>query len=223
METLWRVLGAVTGSTVIAFILAVLGLTAVWLERKERTTIWWVGCATAVIGAVGIAFTIREELESQAEIARLNKQLTESQTKVAELLEVNKRIARKLESRADILTSESRQRIVEQFKKLPTKNVYLLRADETPESTEFSDVIESLLRDAGCVVRGGVQQNVSIVMPGGASAGRVVVNPRTPEFIPAATIVSAALTEAGIPDVVLDPTVSPILGIGDVQITVKPK
>jgi hypothetical protein len=89
MGLLSRIAGGITGSTALAIVAAGLGLWLCWIERAEKSKSWWIGAGMAVIGALGILFTIKEELASQDETAQLSGQLADSQARVAELLAVN--------------------------------------------------------------------------------------------------------------------------------------
>jgi hypothetical protein len=221
MGNLSRVIGAITGSTAISATVAIISIWMCWAERTDKNMIWKASCLMAVLGILGIVFTIREELVSQDEATEASRELMESQMKVAELLALNKAMASRIASRADILTVESRRALTAKFAVLPPGSVGVARVDVTSESKEFADVIEKILGEAGCL---GARLDLTVGTMDRGSPGRVVVTLlQGDESKSAADLIATALTEAGIPDVVIGSGI-PGARVGKlVQLTIKPR
>lgn len=83
MEPIWRVLGAITGSTAISFAIALLSAWVCWLQRAERDTVWKISCVTTFLGVLGVWFSIKEELAAQASVAAAAQQLADAQSRAS--------------------------------------------------------------------------------------------------------------------------------------------
>jgi hypothetical protein len=123
-------------------------------------------------------------------------------------------------ARADILTYIARQKLLERFKAMPPKSVGIVKSLDSPEAREFGDVVQQLLIEAGSLSGDtSMRESSSNKNP----PGRVVVQLIGPAGKQWADALVAALTEAGIPDVVFDPTRPPLVNGTPVQLTIKPK
>jgi hypothetical protein len=134
----------------------------------------------------------------------------------------DEKLADKLASRADILTPEARKVLASRFAKLPPKSVSIIAIDENAESREFREIIQGLLEESGSL---SGWATVDRSMMGLVSPGRVVAQSQAGDgSLPIANALAEALTEAGIPDVTVEPRASTGFSSSEtVQLIIKPK
>lgn len=165
---------------------------------------------------------LRAAAEEKNRADKLDSQLAESKKSVADLLVINKEIAKRLASRSEILTVDTKRRLVEQIKSLPPKSVGLRSTVSDQESLYFVGALEevlnaaNLLRSTQMTTGGG--GGITIGGPGPGIA--VLFSGDKPG---AANTLRDALIEAGLPGVRLEKSTAPFPGGESVLILVGPK
>ena len=141
-----------------------------------------------------------------------------SEIRENELLGINRAIAAKLQSRAELVTPEVRARLLADLGKLPEKSVRIVTLNDTPESGDLANVLIGILKESD---RFADSRDVDVLGEGSRPAGKIVIRVLDGEL---AETGRSALVDAGFSDVVIDPNAPEFTGgNAKVQITIRPR
>ena len=222
MELLSRIVGGVTGATLVSAIVVIWAAVKCCNDRsknKERKS----DVSIAFLGVLGVILTIGAELAAQDASLKAGGDLLESRERVVELLATIREINSRATYRSETLAPEWSKKFAAVLAKCPPNSIGLVRYDEDQESREFGDTIEWLLRSTGRFSRSGTVK-VGKMLP--RQRGRVTIQGHLgKQSAEAVESMAAVLRDAGITDVVAEPNPGIIIGVNGsfAQITIKPK